>query len=306
MRPSPRPVPATLLSLLLLLPACRGDEQPEPPRHVSAAGEIVAEAPGTRGEDADREVVRQRLAWARSERLDTLPPGDLIARLAETFVGTTYTPGTLDVDGPEALVINLRELDCVTFIENVLALAHMVRSGADDFATFEAALTRVRYRGGRLAGYPSRLHYFSEWIFDGEAKGLLRDITAELGGVRDPEPVNFMTSNADAYPQLTDARNVEAIRGIEAALTGRPRFYIPQDRIAAVEARIRDGDIIAARSTIAGLDIAHTGFALWRDGRLHLLHAPLVGSHVEISERPLAERIRRIPAQDGIMVARPL
>jgi hypothetical protein len=36
------------------------------------------------------------------------------------------------------------------------------------------------------------------------------------------------------------------------------------------------------------------------------MHAPLVGSVVEISEVPLAERLQRINAQDGIMVARPL
>jgi hypothetical protein len=73
-----------------------------------------------------------------------------------------------------------------------------------------------------------------------------------------------------------------------------------------IEDRIQDGDIIAATSTLAGLDIAHTGIALWRDGRLHLLHAPLAGGVVQISEMPLAERIQRIDGQDGVMVARPL
>ena len=43
---------------------------------------------------------------------------------------------------------------------------------------------------------------------------------------------------------------------------------------------------------------------LWQDGRLHLLHAPLVGRSVEISEVPLADRIPGIGGQDGIMVAR--
>ena len=76
--------------------------------------------------------------------------------------------------------------------------------------------------------------------------------------------------------------------------------------IAGVEDRIQDGDIIAATSTVAGLDIAHTGIALWRDGRLHLLHAPLAGGVVQISELSLAERIQRIGGQDGVMVARPL
>ena len=80
---------------------------------------------------------------------------------------------------------------------------------------------------------------------------------------------------------------------------------MPEDRIAAVADLIRDGDIIAATSTVEGLDVAHTGLALWVDGSLRLMHAPLVGEAVQISEETLAERIQRIEGQDGIIVARP-
>ena len=93
---------------------------------------------------------------------------------------------------------------------------------------------------------------------------------------------------------------------VEARLSAEPRYYIPEDRIAEVEDGIQNGDIIAATSTVTGLDIAHTGIALWSNGRLHLLHAPLAGGVVQISQAPLAERIQRIGGQDGVMVARPL
>ncbi len=273
----------------------------------AGAGATTSPAASPAPEDPrDLEIFAEKLAFARAERLDTLPIGEIIARLGVAFVGTTYTPGTLEVPGPERLVINLRELDCVTFVENVLALSRLVRAGVTDFDAFRAELTNMRYRGGELAGYPSRLHYFSDWIADNERKGLVRDITRELGGVVDPEPIRFMSTHVDAYRQLSDPANLEAIRRIEAVLSERPRYYIPEDRIAEVAPRIRNGDIIAATSTLEGLDIAHTGVALWKDGELHLLHAPLVGRAVEISAVPLAERIKRIEKQDGIMVARPL
>src|SRR5690606_11954661 len=147
---------------------------------------------------------------------------------------------------------------------------------------------------------------FSDWIEDAERKGFVKDITRELGGVPDDEPIDFISRNADAYPQLEDSANLEAIRAIERRLSARPRYYIPEDRIAEVAPMIRNGDIIAATSSVRGLDVAHTGIAIWLDGRLHLMHAPLVGKDVEISEFPLAERIRSIQGQDGIMVARPL
>ncbi len=64
--------------------------------------------------------------------------------------------------------------------------------------------------------------------------------------------------------------------------------------------------IIAATSTVDGLDVAHTGLAYWQDSQLHLLHAPLAGGVVEVSRLPLAERILRFGGQDGIRVTRPL
>ena len=257
--------------------------------------------------ERDREIFQETMAWARAERLDTLPIGEIIARLGETYVGTPYVAQTLEIEGPERLVINLRALDCVIYVENMLAMARLIREGKfDDYDAYTRELLRIRYRDGILDGYPSRIHYFSEWIANGEEKGLVRNITRELGGDRDMEKIDFMTSNADAYPKLADPENVEAMREVEERVTQLERYVIPEDRIADVESQIQDGDIIAATSTIDGLDITHTGIALWRNGRLHLMHAPLVGKSVEISERPLAERIQGIRGQDGIMVARPL
>ena len=264
--------------------------------------------------DEDWAIFSEKVAWAASERLDTLPLGDAMARMGRSFVGTAYVPQTLEVEGPESLVINFRGLDCVTFVENVLALSRFVRQHPPailgDRAAAEAAyaslLTEIRYRGGVIDGYPSRLHYFTDWIADNDRRGLVRDITEELGGVRDDEPIDFMTTHTEAYRQLADPANVALVREAERRLTEAGRYFIPQDAIAAAADGIRDGDVIAATSTVPGLDVAHTGLALWVDGTLRLMHAPLVGDSVQISEITLAERIRGIGGQDGIIVARPL
>jgi len=266
-------------------------------------------------DDADWAVFHARARWALDHRVDTLPIGEAVAAIGRTFVGTPYVPHTLEADGPEHLVIDFQGLDCVTFVETALTTARFVHEpGAAELlqrralaeARYDALLTRLRYRGGDLDGYPSRLHYFSDWIADGERKGLLRDVTQELGGVRDTEPVDFMTKHADAYRQLTERpENVAAIRSTEERLSAAGRWYVPQDRIDQAAAGIRDGDLIAATSTVPGLDVAHTGIALWIDGTLHLMHAPLVGDSVQISEASLAQRVRRFSGQDGIIVARP-
>jgi hypothetical protein len=275
---------------------------PEAPRPVPTAADSAALLRDDRA--ADSLIVMERLAWARAARLDTLPTGALMAAIGRTFVGTPYVPQTLEAEGEERLVINLRALDCVTFVENVFALARTVQSGGG-FPEFTRELQRIRYRTGEIAGYSSRLHYFSEWISANQEKGLLANMTRELGGVRDPAPLDFMSKRRSDYRQLADAAAFEEIRRLEQELSGEERYYLPESMIAGAARGIRDGDIIAATSALGGLDVAHTGLAVWQDGELHLMHAPLVGDSVEISEEPLAVRIRRIEKQDGIMVARP-
>ena len=249
----------------------------------------------------------ERIAQAKQERWDTLSTGALAARIGRTFVGAPYVPGTLEAPGPERLIVNLRTFDCVTFVESNLALARTIKNHEQpSFAGFKRELQRIRYRGGAIDEYRSRLHYFSDWIDDNAAKDVVTNITADLGGVRDPRPINFMTTNADKYRQLADASVRDQIAQQEQQLSARARYVIPENRIASAASKIQDGDVIAAVSTLPGLDIAHTGLALWVNGKLHLMHAPLVGSHVEISEVPLADRIIRQEKQNGIMVARPL
>ena len=88
-------------------------------------------------------------------------------------------------------------------------------------------------------------------------------------------------------------------------MPGPLRYVIPKDAIAGVVNGIRDGDIIAAASTVAGLDVSHTGFAHLEGRRSStscMRRSP--GQPVEISPLPLAERIQTISSQWGIMVAR--
>lgn len=281
---------------------------------VWAAAEPSAE-PSFEMSERDEAILLRAFRSAREAGLASIPIGDAIARIGLGFLGTPYEPGTLERPGPERLIANLRALDCVTFVEATVAIAlvvHRFASGpepvpADVARAFRAELLRLRYRGGVLDGYASRLHYFSEWMEDNARKGILELPGSALPYARpDPRPIHFMSRHPEAYPALRDdPAMVDRIREIESGLDA-PRWVIAEEDIEAAAAGggIRNGDIIAARSTVEGLDVAHTGIALWRGDRLHLLHAPLVGDSVEVSRVPLSERIRGIRSQDGVLVAR--
>jgi len=280
---------------------------PEAAGQSRLAAEVVAT-------EEDWRILRETALRAERRGLDTVPVGDAVAGVGLLFVGTPYRPQTLEVPGSERLVVNLRALDCVTLVETALAVVHTLREpgSVSDWSeeklrtTYADALRTIRYRGADVRGYSSRLHYFSEWIRDAEEKGLMEHRTPGLGGIPDSSAIDFMSTHPDSYRQLSDSSVLDEIRRTEERISLDPRIYIPEGRIADVAPGIRSGDIIAATSTVEGLDIAHTGIALWRGERLHLLHAPLVGDSVQVSPRTLAERIVEIEGQDGIMVARPV
>ncbi len=53
--------------------------------------------------------------------------------IGKFFLGTPYVVGTLETKRGEHLVVNLREFDCVTFVENVVALAWLCEIPAKIF-----------------------------------------------------------------------------------------------------------------------------------------------------------------------------
>lgn len=83
-------------------------------------------------QDADREIFEATIRRALRARVDTLPIGERVVALGRWFVGAPYTPGTLEVR-PERLVVNLREFDCVTYVETMLAMARLLDGGQPTF-----------------------------------------------------------------------------------------------------------------------------------------------------------------------------
>ena len=232
--------------------------------------------------------------------------GDTIALVGKSFLGTPYMEKTLEVGDTETLVVNFGGLDCTTFVENVLAFGLMLQKQQNNFKNFTENLETVRYRNGRLNGYPSRLHYFTEWIRNNQKKGLIKDITAELGGTELEKPINFMGTHRNLYPFLASDENFGAILAVEREIAKEKLCYLPQDQVESKEHLIRSGDILALATSIKGLDVTHTGIAIHRpDGRLHLLHASSKNGEVEISELPLADYLKDIKSNIGIIVARP-
>jgi hypothetical protein len=173
----------------------------------------------------DRKIFKKLLRLLDKQKISAISPDQLILEIVKFLLGAPYAANTLETKKPEHLVVNLREYDCVTFVENVVALVWHRKSRQKSFKAFRIFLEKIRYRRGRLQGYPSRLHYFSDWIHDNNKKGVVRDVTVEIGGRSFRKALTFMTTHPDLYPPLNNWR-IEFVTGTSSPLQQIQRAWM--------------------------------------------------------------------------------
>lgn len=257
-------------------------------------------------DSADSLLFKNFLRFAAQEKLERKSVGDRVAAVGTFFLGTPYVAYTLEAPGPERLQVNLHGLDCTTLVENALALARLVVSSKQDFETYKRILTELRYRHGKLDGYPSRLHYASDWLTDNERKGFVRLVKSPQMEIFKPN-VSYMSTHPTAYAALkADSLLLPQIAAQELEVNRLSFQYLPKTSVSDKTPCVHNGDILAIATTFPGLDFAHLGIAVRKNGKLYMLHASSTGKKVQMTETPLATYLAGIKKHSGIVVARPL
>lgn len=264
------------------------------------AGTFISCAQGTQ---SDKGIFESYLNSVQT--VDKLCSDILMDETAKFFLGVPYVGKTLEYE-PERLIVNLREMDCMTFVENVLALAEASASGTPSWQTYLEKLQQIRYRDGKIEDYTSRLHYTSDWIYENEKKGLIADITKEIGGVPLAMDVSFVSTHPESYMQLQSHPEYIAIMAKkEKEINSRQYYYIPKEEIDKQEAQIRTGDIVCFVTSIKGLDISHVGIVHKEGDKMTFIHASSGKKRVIINEESLQDYVLGIKKSKGIMVLRP-
>ena len=259
----------------------------------------------------------QLVVRAKAENWKQLPIGERTAVVGQAMVGTPYRSFTLEIDNRiESPSVNFTGLDCWTFFEAALAFARMLDEPETNWTP--AQLLRYieidRYRHAECTGeYLSRLHYLEDWLYDNDRRGLVTDLTRSLGGVQVSHSAREMTNGWRHYRYLVHNRGLlRPLAEMEAEVSSRPLYEIPKSRVAAIESRLRSGDIIGIVSRDGRYTslraTSHVGLALrTADGTLHFMHAsaPHNYGRVVIDTR-LSNYLYRYTSDTGILVARPL
>lgn len=252
--------------------------------------------------------------FARKKNLASQPIGKRTVAFGSALCGTAYVNYTLEIDDKiESPSVNFDGLDCWTFYETSLAMARMIRN-PQPLWTREALLHYIeleRYRGGRSDGtYASRMHHLEEVFADNERRGLGTNVSKSLGGIPLSRRVEYMSTRT-AVRNSRYLRNnlslVPEMARIEAQISTLPVHYIPNSRVASIESKLEDGDVIAIVSNWHASYTSHVGLAK-RDGAtcrfMHATSSRSKGRQCTVDSR-ISQYLREKGSNIGITVFRP-
>jgi hypothetical protein len=252
------------------------------------------------------------------------PQLNLMLYYGKQLQGVPYVAHTLEVNKTEQLVVNLRQLDCTTFVETVFALSLTTKSGSVKWTDYCRNLQTIRYAGGKPEGYTSRNHYFLWWVEKNKEKGLvstpMHDAMVKIASSGKQLPsyirkqtidIDYMSTHSSAYSMLDgNKQDIAIIKDKEKKSKGEIVYYIPPTKIGLSKKQlggyVNDGDILAIATKKKGLDTTHIGIASWgKDGKLHLLNASQVRKKVVLETMTLQQYMKKHPTQLGIWVIHP-
>jgi hypothetical protein len=206
--------------------------------------------------------------------------------LSARFTYSKYSDGTLigDAATPEVFVINLKEIDCFTYLDYVEAMT-LSRS----FAEFRENLRNIRYRSGVLT-FENRNHFFTDWR---EVNAdIVEDVTAYIAGDTSIEIEKTLNVKEDGTNFLNGIQPVK-----------RQLSYIPSRMLNdELMEKLKTGDFIGIYSEIQGLDVSHVGIITIEDNIRYLRHASSAKEYRKVIDQDLKDYLLNKP---GIIVLRP-
>jgi len=258
-----------------------------------------------------QEVFARIVNKAVAKNWKALPIGQLIGKIAMELKGTPYVGFTLELSrDTEYCVVNLKGLDCVTFFEDSLCMARMIKHGKQTPEDLIREVEFTRYRGGKMGDFTTRLHYTTDWFADNEQKHVVKILTPELPGAEPfQQKVGIMSEHPENYRQLKAHPELNpVIKSIEEKINARSLMYLPMNKLAAAEHLLQTGDIVGVATAEHGIDIAHTGLCIKDDkGVVHFMDASSAPRAMKVTfERDISKCLNWSDELTGVMFARPL
>jgi len=253
----------------------------------------------------------QRIAQkAVHQQWGKLPMDQRMVKIAKELEGTPYKSYTLEIDNHiESPSVNFNGLDCWTFFETCLGFSRMLETPKSHYQPQDLLrqIEHTRYRGGKCRGnYLDRLHYLAEWYIDNDKRKTIKNITRKFPSERMHNQCQEMTILWKSYRYLKHNPNLrKGMAKHESRISKMKVYMVPKDKVAGIESKLRNGDIIGIASKHDGGFCSHVGLIIKDSkGRARFMHASTTYHKVTI-DTTISQYLKQYDKHAGILVARP-
>ncbi|MBA5727319.1 N-acetylmuramoyl-L-alanine amidase-like domain-containing protein [Bombella mellum] len=229
-----------------------------------------------------------------------------IVLISQAMKGTPYLAQPLigSATVPEELVLSWRGVNCMTFVEIVLAA-----SLSQDVEQFIHALIATRYSHHHVT-FRERRHFLSDWLHGTPV--LCHDLSPDFPYARHVEKtLNLKLPSSDQNGPASPERPQATAHEARTPPTGTDRYlpdlplrkrlitYLPTQpflndlKAGGIHGRIRNGDVIGIYSPLPGLDVFHIGLAIWQNHGLYFRNASSLPEHRYVVDSPLDDYVRQ-------------
>lgn len=214
--------------------------------------------------------------------------------IGQYFIGAPYLANRLSKSNPEKVYLSFSDFDCVTYVENVLALYY----SKGNYIGFRENLIKIRYNDS--ISYENRNHYLSSGLEKLVKLNILTPIN---------NPLNSKSTfkNIDYLSQHTRNKNIDKLKLMktEKSISNRPIYYFDLLNYSDTKNLIKNGDVIAFVSLRNDLDFKHVGFVYFKNNKMFILHASQEKKMVCISDVTIEQYLLKNLQIKGFQIYRP-
>ena len=214
--------------------------------------------------------------------------------IGQFFIGAPYLANRLSKSNPEKVYFSFADFDCVTYVENVLALYN----SKGNHIQFSENLIKIRYNDS--ISYENRNHYLTSGL---EKLVKLNILTP----INNPFNSKSVFKSIDYLSELVNNKHIDRSKLIktENSISSRPIYYFDSMNDSDTKNLIQNGDVIAFLSSRNDLDFKHVGFVYIKNNKKYILHASQEKKVVCISDVTIDQYLSKNKNINGFQIYRP-
>lgn len=226
-------------------------------------------------------LMEMKQMWLDAQRVRGL--SERLNYFSKLLMGRPYLLGPMGESYLDTIenkpLVYLDSLDCMTYVEHVLALA--ISPSEDSLFN---QLQRIRYKDGQIK-YTARKHYMlMDWVGEGKFARVI-PMAGDTSIVRVMPKKNFFASKGLKY----------TVNGAPAADPIMDLRYLPYNKAVILASKPYEGPMVIVGVAFVGksekIDVTHTGFVVLRPGeKPKLRHASSLKK--KVVEQPFLEYLQ--------------